>query len=124
MPDLGINPFDWMFPLIQLVTGVLAYPKRRSLQLLLLVMSAALLGWWCLLHAEFWIDARLIQQYESLPQPLTQLQIEAYNTDAASKAFMVLFGFPISMFASLLSVGVATVARNLIRSTQRKLTAH
>ena len=96
MVDFGVNPYEVSFAAFVPLAVLAVSRLHRRTFIALSLMLIALGGWALLFAAEAWVDSQWFALMAHTPNPSVQLQT-VFNTDGASKAVTLLFGFPLSL---------------------------
>jgi hypothetical protein len=112
--NFGTNPYDIAFWIMAPLLATISLRARRRTRVFLALGICALFGWGLGFLANGWIDAQWEHLIDRTPNATPDL-INQADSDAASKAAMLLFGLPVSVVYSAAWFGVVHGLRRLIR---------
>jgi hypothetical protein len=112
--NFGTNPYDVAFLALAPVIAVVSLRLTRRMHIAVAVIITALLCWGLGFASEAWVDAQWVALLDRTTNPSPQL-MNQFNSDGASKAALVLFGFPIALAYTVVSFGVVRGVRYLLR---------
>ena len=96
------NPYDLALFFFPPAAALASVHLRSRFSLVLAIVFVAFANWGVMFASEAWVDAQWAALMERTASPSSQL-IEAYDSDGASKGFLLLFGFPFSLFYTTVS---------------------
>ncbi len=94
--NFDIHPYEVAFLALAALAALISLRSKQRLHVVFTLVVVTLVGWGLEFASVAWIDAAWHSLMEHTPNASTQL-IEQYNTDAAGKAAVLLFGVPVSL---------------------------
>lgn len=95
MTIIGFNVPLFAFWTLPFISAVVHRKVGKRWTIFLLLIAYATLGWLLLFGALAWNDAQWSALLDRTPNPSEEL-MEQFNSDGASRAFTLLFGWPTS----------------------------
>jgi hypothetical protein len=110
--DFGTNPYDIAFLSVGPAAALLSL--RFQNRWLILLASAALIGWAFEFRSDHWVDVQWASVMEHTPNPSSEL-INRADADGASKAATLLIGLPLAAIYAAAWIGAAYGIRQLVK---------